>query len=83
MATIKIENLSRAAALQLLKNVQKNHAKGLAIQGRQECRYIYTNTVNATVKVEETESGANFANNTFEIHSGYWMESTLNEFIQD
>lgn len=83
MATIKLENLSRKSALKLLKNVQKNHAKSHAIQGSENCRYVYTDTVNATVKPQEVEGRTDFSKNTFEMYSSYWAQSTLDEFIKD
>ena len=81
MSNIKIENLSLTDALQLLKNVQKNHAKSYAIQGGKGLRWINTDTVNATVKPQENDSVQDFSKNTFEIYSNYWTESTLKEFI--
>lgn len=82
MATITIKNLSRSSALQLLKNVQSNAAKGIAISGAKECRYITTDTITATVKPDDSGwDGPDYENNTFEIYSNYWQESTLKTFI--
>jgi hypothetical protein len=84
MSKVKIENLSRKEALELLENVQKNHAKGHAIQGKQDCRWINTRTVNATVKPQKDQFGDrdDYSKNTFEIYSNYWQESTLREFAE-
>ena len=84
MALIKIGNISYSSAIQLLKNVQKNHAKSFAIQGSKSCRWINTDTVSATVKpLDEGYNEKNYAKCTFEMYSNYWTESTLNEFIQE
>lgn len=84
MATITIKDLSRREAVQLLNNVQANHATGYAIQGGKECRYVSTDTVTATVKPQENDFGEpDFNKNTFEIYSNYWVESTLRDFIEE
>ena len=70
-----------SSSFSLLENVQKNHAPGIAIGGKPECRFIYTNTLNATVKVVEDINGKHFNNNTFEILSSYWTKDSLQEFI--
>lgn len=82
MANIKLKNLSRDEALSLLQNVQLNHAPSLAIQGEEKCKWLNTETVNATVKVQYNDfHELDFSKNTFEIYSTYWTESTLYEFV--
>lgn len=84
MSSITIENLSRKEALQLLKNVQKNAAPSYAIQGKQENRYVNTDTVCATVQpCDSGWNGYDFSKNTFKIYSNYWSESTLRDYISE
>ena len=76
-------DLSRKDAVQLLNNVQNNHATGYAIQGKKDCRYVSTDTVTATVKPQEGDFGElDYSKNTFEIYSNYWGKSTLQDFIE-
>lgn len=83
MASITLQNLSRAAALRLLSNVQANAAPSHAIQGKNTCRFVHTPTVCATVNPGEDEQGGpDFSNNTFTIQSNYWNQQSLEGFIQ-
>lgn len=82
MASIIIKDLSRKDALQLLANVQANHALGYAVQGKKTCRFVNTDTVCATVEPQEGSFGElDYSKNRFKIYSNYWAESTLKDFI--
>lgn len=81
MSIIEINNLNSKEAFELLKNVQKNHAPSYAIQGKRTHRFIHTDTVTAEVKIPDTPEGLDFNNCTFKISSGYWVESSLREFL--
>lgn len=84
MSSITIKDLSRADALKLLKNVQKNAAPGFAIGGNRDCRYVNTDTINATVEPQQGRFGqVDYSKNTFKIYSSYWVKSTLEQYMED
>lgn len=81
---ITIKDLGREEALQLLKNVQENCGP-MAIQGKKEMRWYNTDTVTASVTVQEDPNTGekDYSKNTFEIRSSYWQESTLKEYMSE
>lgn len=85
MSNIIFNNLKSYQAIALM-NAVSNHT-GMAVQGKPSCKYVAGNNISATarpnVKIGVNGEKLEFNNQTVEITSGYFAESTLKEIIQE